>query len=40
MNTVIGILCIVAFFLFVEYMKNRKNKKGPIGKLIGKKIFK
>jgi hypothetical protein len=32
----IGIFLVVAFFGFVEYMKAKDGKKGPLGKLIDK----
>jgi len=40
MDKLIGILAIVAFFVLIEARQNKKDKKGPIGKLIGKKLFK
>ncbi len=40
MDAVIGVVCIIGFFAFVEYGKNKKGKLGPVGKILGKKLFK
>ena len=40
MDVVIAIVCIIGFFVFVEYGKNKKGKLGPIGKILGKQLFK
>jgi len=36
MQFVAGIAIVVVFFVFVEYMKKKDGKRGPIKKLIDK----
>ena len=40
MDIVICVVGVIGFFALVEYGKNKKGKLGPIGKILGKKLFK